>query len=120
MNQIQVSPVMYRPKMIEYFSKLGIQIASHKSLHRGESLDNNTIQELSKKYSKSPAQIMIRWGVQKGFIVITKTSSLERMKQNRDVFDFALSHDDVVKLDSLTGEDDILARFKHEMKSRLD
>ena len=117
---MQISPFMYRPQLIESFTKRGIQIASHKSLHRGDFLDNDVIEALASKYSKSPAQIMIKWGLQKNFTVITKTSSLDRMKQNRDIFDFSLSLEDVGKLDNLTNEEEILIRFKHEMKSRED
>ena len=119
-NQMQVSPFMYRPQLIESFTKRGIQVASHKSIHRGEFLDNDVIQSLASKYSKSPAQIMIKWGLQKNFIVISKTSSLDRMKQNRDIFDFSLSSEDVGKLDNLTDEEEVSIRFKHEMKSRED
>jgi diketogulonate reductase-like aldo/keto reductase len=117
-NQMQISPVMYRPQIIDYFTKSGILIASHKSLHRGDCLDNEVIQTLSTIYSKSPAQIMIKWGLQKQFIVVTKTSSMKRMKENRNVFDFSLSTEDMEKIDAVTKEEDVLVRFEHEMKSR--
>lgn len=118
LNQIEISPVMYRPKIIDYFANKNIVIESHKSLSRGSCLENKIIQEISVAHSKSPAQIMIRWGLQKGFVVVSKTSSLNRMIENRNVFDFSLSEDDVKRLDAMTDEKNILARHEHEMKSR--
>lgn len=61
---------------------------------------------------------MIKWGLQKQFIVVTKTSSMKRMKENRNVFDFSLSTEDMEKIDAVTKEEDVLVRFEHEMKSR--
>lgn len=127
---------MYRPKIINYFTEnLRIRIASHKSLNRGDfggdrnndkedsslvdnNEKNNILQKLAKKYTKSSAQIMIKWGVQKNFIVVFKTSSLERMKENMDIFDFSLEDEDIINIDALTKEEDIIARYEHEMASR--
>jgi len=50
--------------------------------------------------------------------VVTKTSSMKRMKENRNVFDFSLSTEDMEKIDAVTKEEDVLVRFEHEMKSR--
>jgi len=59
---------------------------------------------VAKKYSKSPAQVMIRWGLQHGLVVIPKSTHPERIKENSEVFDFEISPADTSKLDSL-GED---------------
>mmetsp|Transcript_28084 Transcript_28084/g.32079 ORF Transcript_28084/g.32079 Transcript_28084/m.32079 type:complete len:289 (-) Transcript_28084:8-874(-) len=118
-NQMEISPFMYRPQIIGYFAKKNIVVESHKSLHRGNCLENKIIQEMSLALSKSPAQIMVRWGIQKGFIVVCKTSSLSRMKENRNVFDFTLSEKDIERLDALTDGENILARHQQELRSKL-
>ena len=116
---MQVSPFMYRSEIIHYFQKKNILIESHKSLNRGDRISNDHILEnISKKHNKSPAQIMIRWGIQKSFCVICKTSCKERMVENRDVLDFVLSDDDMQKLDNITTKEEIQARKEHEFKSR--
>jgi diketogulonate reductase-like aldo/keto reductase len=56
------------------------------------------VQELAAKYKKTPAQIALRWGVQRNTIVIPKSSKVERLKENRDFFDFELSEGDMQSL----------------------
>jgi len=118
-NQMQISAVMYRPDIIAYFADRGILVASHKSLHRGDCLDNEIIHKLSIAHSKSPAQIMIRWGVQKDLVVVCKSSLQNRMIKNRNVFDFFLTDEEMKSLDSLTKQEDVVARNEHEVKSKL-
>jgi len=57
--------------------------------------------KLSKKYGKSPAQVILRWNLQKGVITIPKSSKKERIAANADIFDFELSQEDVLELDTL-------------------
>lgn len=113
-NQIEVSPVMYRKEMIDYFEDKKIAIAAYKPLQRGAALKNPTITSLSSKYGVSAAQIMIRWAVHKGFIVATKSSSAIRMMENRNVFFFELSTEDMMRLDGLTSDRDLREREEHE------
>lgn len=117
--QMQVSPFMYRPDIIQFFQKRNILVESHKSLNRGERISDSIIDTISKKYNKSHAQIMIRWGIQKSLCVICKTSFKERMIENRNVVDFLLSDEDMQTLDHLTTKEEIQTRKEHEFKSRL-
>ena len=64
-------------------------------------LEDPIVKEIADKYKKSPAQILLRHGIQGGLIVIPKSSNPERIQANIDVFDFNLTEDDVKKLDSL-------------------
>ena len=59
------------------------------------------IASLATKYSKSPAQLMIRWGIEHGLVVIPKSTREERIRENSQVFDFDISDDDMRSLDSL-------------------
>lgn len=58
-------------------------------------------QGLARKYHKTPAQIALRWGVQRNTSVIPKSDKLERLKQNRDIFDFKLDDEDMKTIESI-------------------
>ena len=74
-------------------------------IKRGALFDNDIIKNLSKKYNKSEAQIILRWHLQNNVIAIPKTSKISRIKENLDIFDFEISKEDMEKIDSLnTGE----------------
>ncbi len=57
--------------------------------------DNPIIDEIAKKYGKTPAQVMLRWHIQRGIVVIPKSTHIERMEENFNVFDFTLSDEDM-------------------------
>ena len=133
-NQMEVSCFMYRPKIVNYFqSHAGILVASSKSLHRGTNWDTcDVLQTIVKNKNKeqnnndstgivstltiTPAQILLRWCYQKNMIVISKTSSKRRMKdENRNIFHFALSDAEMKLLDSITTIEAIEERNKLEI-----
>jgi len=119
-NQFEVSPFMYRPNDVSYFQERGILVSSSKSLHRGgECLENEQLNEIASNHSVTPAQVMLRWGIQKGFIVVCKTSNIERMVENRALFHFALSDEEMEVLDGLTSAEDVKAREELEKERKL-
>ncbi|MCL1925291.1 MAG: aldo/keto reductase, partial [Defluviitaleaceae bacterium] len=65
-------------------------------------LEDSTINELAKKYGKSPAQIIIRWNIENKVIVLPKSATPARIKENFNVFDFSLTKDEIAKIDGLT------------------
>lgn len=111
--QMEVSPVMYRPRLVEYFQNKGIAVAAFKALNRAACLENQVIVSLAAKYSVTPAQILLRWSVQKGLIVVSKTATPSRMVENRNLH-FTLSDPDMTLLDSLTTEEDVKQRTELE------
>ena len=113
-NQMEVSPVMYRAETIKFFTDKGIVVSASKALHRGASLDKKPIVDIARKHSVTPAQVMLRWGLQKGLAIATKSSSFERMKENRELLTFTLDKDDLVLLDGMTTEEDIANRAELE------
>lgn len=117
-NQVEISPVMYRPRLVDFFQEKGILVAAYKPLNRGAAFEKDEIVALSRKHKATPAQIMLRWAFQKGLIVVTKTVRRERMNENRSIFHFHLTESDMELLDSLTSEDDILTREKDEMMKK--
>ena len=113
-NQLEVSPVMYRKTLVDYFHERNVVVAAYKPLQRGGALKNELILEIAERYRVTPAQVMIRWGLQKGLLVASKSSSVVRMMENRNVFHFQLRDDDIGKLDALTSQDALGQREEHE------
>ena len=64
-------------------------------------LTQEVITRAANKYNKTPAQIVLRWGLQRGCSVITKTTKTERLQENLDVFDFALADDEMAAISAL-------------------
>lgn len=120
-HQFEVSPFMYRPETIEYFTERKILVAASKALNRTVGLDSNdgaVVKVIAKSHSVTPAQILLRWSFQKGFVVLSKTVSLLRMKENRALFDFSLSTEEMNRLDEITKEEIVRARDELEAKRR--
>uniref|UniRef100_A0A7S4WCK1 NADP-dependent oxidoreductase domain-containing protein n=2 Tax=Ditylum brightwellii TaxID=49249 RepID=A0A7S4WCK1_9STRA len=118
-NQFEISPFMYRPSLAEYFQRKGVSVSASKGIGRGECFDKAPIQKLSTKYSKSPAQIMLRWGLQKNFCVVAKTATPSRMRENRSILDYYLEDEDMIILDSLTSKEDVKKRDERELQSKI-
>ena len=109
-NQIELNPHYPQLGYVKWLLKEGIVPvayspigASHFTVPHGQPvlLDDIIINELAKKYNKSPAQICLNWCKQKGHVVIPKSKNPERLKQNLEAFDFDLSAEDVEKIDSI-------------------
>jgi diketogulonate reductase-like aldo/keto reductase len=114
-NQVEVSPVLYRPNLVSYFQEKGIIVCASKSLGRGgEAFSSEPVKELARKHSVTPAQLFLRWGLQKGLVVTSKTSTQNRLHENRSILHFALSESDMKVLDGITVEADINARNELE------
>jgi len=101
LNQVEFHPFLYQKELLKYCQKQGIQVEAYSPLARGERLKHPRIGSLAEKYAKTPAQLMIRWGLQRGLVVIPKSTREERIRENSQVFDFDISDDDIRSLDSL-------------------
>lgn len=101
-NQIEINPFLYRKNTIEFFQKEGILLQSYRSLRDGKAFDHPVICKIANKHSKTPAQILGRWCVQKKCVYVPKSVKIERMVENAQVFDFALDDEDMDELDNLT------------------
>lgn len=118
-NQIEVSPVMYRKDHIDFFQQRSVAVYAHKPLNRASCFEHPEISRLATKYSVTPAQIMIRWGLQKGLAMAVKTAKSSRMRENRAVAKFSMSDEDIAVLDSITTQEDVEARTKLEATRKL-
>lgn len=106
-NQIELHPRFAQTELREYAKEHGILIESWSPLGgtKGSILGNEMLIQIGKDYSKSPAQVVIRWHLQHNLIVIPKSVHAERISQNIDVFDFELSKEEMDMIDSLeTGQ----------------
>ncbi len=98
-NQVEFNPYIYQKELLEFCRSKGIQLEAYAPLSRGTKLSDPKLLEIAGKYRKSPAQILLRWAIQKNIVVIPKSKSKDRIIENLDVFDFSLKDEDVRKLD---------------------
>lgn len=107
-NQIHMSPYHYSKALAEHCQALGIAVEAYSPLTRGKNLDDALPVSIAEAHGKTPAQVLIRWGLQHGFIVIPKSARRERIESNADVFDFALDDSEMRQLDSVSQYSDSL------------
>lgn len=100
-NQIEVHPGFNSAPTIQFCKDNGIAIEAWGPFGNGQILKNETLMAISKKYNKSVAQICLRWIVQQGIVPLPKSTNLQRMKENLDVFDFILSEEDMQTMSTL-------------------
>ncbi len=100
-NQVEFSPFLYQKELLEYCMNKGIYLEAYCPLTRGRKLDNATLKFIGKKYNKTPAQILIRWGLQHDIIQIPKSGNRKHIIENVNVFDFKILEEDMKLLDSL-------------------
>ena len=101
-NQIECHPLCYPKELIEYCQANGIQVQAYAPLARGAYLDNDILCVLGTKYAHTPAQIGLRWAIQKGISVIPKSTHPERIASNARIFDFTIEQEDMDLLDTLS------------------
>ena len=100
-NQFELSPFLTRPALVDFCRAQGVQVESYSPLSRGAKLNDPIVGNLANHYGKTPAQVLIRWALQKGWVVIPKSVHRERIVENANVFDFSLSEEDLITLDGL-------------------
>lgn len=100
-NQFEMHPLLIQTELREYCIKHGIQPMAYRTLGQGQLLENEKIVQLAKKHSKTPAQVILRWALQRNFILIPKSSHLDRIKENENIWDFELSQDEINQINSL-------------------
>lgn len=101
LNQIELHPWLPQTGMREVDASLGIVTESWSPLASGELLGDPVLAAIGAKHGKSPAQVMIRWHLQLGLVVLPKSVTPARIRENIDVFDFTLDADDLAQIASL-------------------
>lgn len=100
-NQIELHPQLPQQDFVDYLGDKDIQVEAWSPLMQGKFMDIDLFHDLAKKYGKSPAQIVIRWHIQLGRVVLPKSITPSRIQENFNVYDFELSSDDMSAISAL-------------------
>jgi 2,5-diketo-D-gluconate reductase A len=100
-NQVELHPMLQQQSLREAHSQLGIATEAWSPLGQGSLLSNPSVTAVAERHGKTPAQVLIRWHMQLGNIVIPKSVTPERIVSNFDVFDLELSEQDMTSISSL-------------------
>ncbi|KAK2858442.1 hypothetical protein FQN49_004734 [Arthroderma sp. PD_2] len=99
-GQYELHPWLARSDIVEWLQKRNIVIEAYSPLVQAKKMDDPKLQEIAKKHNKSPAQVLVRWSLQKasGFVPLPKSATDKRIVENAEIFDFELSQDDMKAL----------------------
>ena len=100
-DQVQFSPFEYRRRLLESAEQRGLAIEAYSPLGTGRHLSDATVARVARSAGRTAAQVLLRWCVQRGTIVLPKSTHRERIEENAGVFDFELSDADMATLDGL-------------------
>ena len=113
-NQIEVHPLHQQAEAKQWLDKYGIQMEAWAPFGEGRGVlfTNPALTQIGAKYGKTAAQVMLRWHIQRGIAVIPKSTHIERMRENLEVFDFALTREDMAAVAALDQRQ--IAFFSHQ------
>jgi len=100
-NQIEFHPWLYQKELLELCKENDVVLEAAAPLARTEVLEDNTIVELADKYDKSPAQIVLKWELQKDVVPLPKSRSKAHIEENLELFNWELSSEDMAKIDNI-------------------
>src|SRR5207302_4646048 len=100
-NQVQFSPFKYRRALLEACQHHDVALEAYSPLGTGRHLSNRTVRRIAERVGRTPAQVLLRWCLERGLPVIPKSTHRERIEENGQVFDFTLDNDDIAELDAL-------------------
>jgi diketogulonate reductase-like aldo/keto reductase len=100
-DQVQFSPFEFRRALLEGCEERGVALEAYSPLGTGRHLRDRGVAEIAERHGRTPAQILIRWAIERRLIVLPKSTHRERIEENGAVLDFALTDTDVAALDSL-------------------
>jgi diketogulonate reductase-like aldo/keto reductase len=100
-DQVQFSPFEYRRALLETCSQRGLAVEAYSPLGTGRHLTDPAVVQIAQRSGRTPAQVLLRWCLQRGTIVLGKSTHRERLEENAQIFDFELSDDEMVTLDAL-------------------
>jgi 2,5-diketo-D-gluconate reductase A len=100
-NQIELYPYFQNREMTPYCEDHGIAVEAWSPLAQGEILSDPAIGEIAGRLGRTRAQVVLRWHIQRGFIVFPKSVTPERIRENFQLFDFELDEDDIARIDEL-------------------
>lgn len=105
-NQVETHPYFPQDELRQFMAKHGIKHEAWGPLSQGKSdlLTNSVLAEIASKYQKTVAQVVLRWHIERGTIVIPKSSNKHRIQENSEIFDFSLSKEELLAIESINTE----------------
>jgi diketogulonate reductase-like aldo/keto reductase len=100
-NQLELTPFLQRRETVALCRRLGIALEAYSPLTRGQRLTHPVLLEVAQSVGRSPAQTLLRWGLQHDFVVLPKSVTPERIAENAAVFDFEFDAAAMARLDAL-------------------
>lgn len=100
-NQIELTPFLQQRETVAFCRAQGIVLEAYSPLTRGQRLNHPAVSRLAGRCGRTPAQVLLRWGLQKGFVVLPKSVHAERIAENAAIFDFELDAEAMDVLDGL-------------------
>lgn len=100
-NQIEFHPGYWQPQLVEYCKKQSIVVESWSPLARGKVFENDILKNIAKTHNRTVSQICLRWIIQHDVIVIPKSTTADRIKENINLFDFELSREEMKQINEL-------------------
>jgi diketogulonate reductase-like aldo/keto reductase len=100
-NQVQFSPFKYRRKLLEACEERNVALEAYSPFGIGRYLSNERVHRIAERVGRTPAQVLLRWSVQRDLVVIPKSTHRERIEENARIFDFTLADDQMAALDAL-------------------
>lgn len=99
-GQYELHPWLARPEIVGWLRGRKVVIEAYSPLVKGQKMGDPILEGIAKKHGKSPAQVLIRWSLQMGFVPLPKSETLTRIEGNADVFGWELDDEDMKKLDT--------------------
>ncbi|PLR75710.1 aldo/keto reductase [Bacillus sp. V3-13] len=100
-NQVELHPFLSQQELRAFCEEQNIKVEAWSPIARGRVLEEPALKQVAEKHGKSPAQVILRWHLQNGVIVIPKSVNPARLQENAAIFDFELSNEDMEKINSL-------------------
>jgi diketogulonate reductase-like aldo/keto reductase len=100
-NQVELHVFLQQPELVDYCRTAGIAIEAYSPLAHGKRMDDPVITDIATKHDKTYAQIMLRWGIENGLIILPKSTTPERVRENIALFDFELYLEDLQRITKL-------------------
>jgi diketogulonate reductase-like aldo/keto reductase len=100
-NQVECHPYLNQNTLLTYCTDLGVLITAYAPLGRGKPFRNASVQAIAENHNVHPAQVILRWQIQRGVIVIPKASSREHLETNMAIFDWELTEDEMERMTSI-------------------
>jgi diketogulonate reductase-like aldo/keto reductase len=100
-NQIQFNPFAYRKRLLDACHRNDVVVEAYSPLGTGRHLSSNVVMGIAERLERTPAQVLLRWSIERGIPVIPKSTHRDRIAENARVFDFSLSTEDIGQLDAL-------------------